>query len=64
MTERPEINDGYLIYTEIRTDTPSILPDGRYIFNNVSIGADLYWRFQAWGVYWESIVCNCLCIYM
>ena len=51
MANRPEINDGHLIANEIRNEPQGGMIDGRYTsFNNVSFGADLYWRFRWPGV--------------
>ncbi len=54
---RPEINDGHLIANQIRGDGAKTIHDGRYYtFNNVSFGADLFWRFRWAGVITGSII--------
>ena len=57
MVDRPEVNDGHLIASEIRDNQNYGVVDGRYTsFWNVSFGADLYWRFRWAGVVTGSIL--------
>jgi len=51
MQNRPEINDGHLIASEIRNESDLYMHNGRYVtFHNVSFGGDLYWRYRWPGV--------------